>query len=142
MMELWFTLLPTPMMFPPTTSVGVSELVITWGVENWSAFAPVPCAFAPLSEVVLAPGVGVAPDGAAFAPAPVVELPNEEVPNDEFPNDEFPNEEFPNEEFPNEELPNELPPCALLPKEDCELFPNNEANPPPEPLVANPVPVV
>src|SRR5215469_16738853 len=108
MMELWLILLPTPMMFPPTTSVDPSEPAIGCGVDIWSLLAAsVPCwGFAPLPGPM--PGV--------FAPGPVVELPKEELPKDEFPKEEFPKEEFPKDELPKEELPKvELLPCSAPP---------------------------
>src|SRR6266478_4848097 len=76
MTEALLTLLPTPMIFPPITSVVPSELAIDCGVDIVSEDSPfcVPCpAFCPCGF-------------AAFELA-VFELPpllNEEFPNDEF----------------------------------------------------------
>src|SRR5579863_5287787 len=100
MIEALLTLLPTPIIFPPSTSVDPSSVVMDCGVDIVSVESPpgVPCP-------AVCPCVFAAP---ALPP----------FPNDEFPNDEFP---FPDEEFPNAELPNEeLPPVC-----DCPL-PNKD----------------
>src|SRR6266481_1728951 len=114
MMEALLTLLPTPMMFPPITSVVPSELAIDCGVENVSVDSPlcVPCpAFCPCGFAVF--------ELAVFELLPLL--------NDEFPNDEFPNAEL-LDELPNDELPKD----ELLPDCDCPP-PNREPNPPPLP---------
>src|SRR6266849_53245 len=101
MMEALLTLLPTPIMFPPITSVVPSELAIDCGVDIVSEDRPlcVPCPV-------------VCPCGfAAFELPPLL------------------NDEFPNDEFPNEELPNDDPFDELLPPAGCEP-PNKEPNPP------------
>src|SRR5258707_10143135 len=104
MMEALLTLLPTPMIFPPITSVVPSELAIDCGVENVSVDSPlcVPCpAFCPCGF-------------AAFELLPLL------------------NDEFPNDELPNDELPNDDPFDVLLPPADC-VPPNSDPNPPPLP---------
>src|SRR5260370_7742246 len=113
MMEALLTLLPTPMIFPPITSVVPSELAIDCGVDIVSEDSPlcVPCTV-------------VCPCGFAafeFAPFELLPLLNDEFPNDELPNDEL-LDELPNEELPKDEL---LPDCDC----DCPL-PNSEPNPP------------
>src|SRR4029077_9191960 len=114
MTEALLTLLPTPMIFPPITSVVPSELAIDCGVDIVSEDSPlcVPCPV-------------VCPCGFAAFELAVFEFPpllNDEFPNDEFPNDELTNEELQKDELPKDEL---LPDCGC----DCPL-PNSEPNPP------------
>src|SRR6267378_3986721 len=116
MMEALLTLLPTPMIFPPITSVVPSEMAIDCGVDIGSVDSPlcVPCpAFCPCG----------------FAAFELLPLLNDEFPNDELPNDELPDDELPNEELPNDELPNDDPFDVLLPPADC-VPPNSDPNPP------------
>ena len=111
MIERRLTLLPTPMMFPPITSVGVSEFAIGCGVDIWSVLVSVPCC---------APEMGAIPGLAEFVLVAVAEVPNEEFPKDD---------EFPKAELLLKEPPKELPPCAVPPKEDCAGLPNKEFEP-------------
>src|ERR1700741_2350091 len=112
MIDALLTLLPTPIIFPPTTSVDPSSLVIACGVENVSGESPlcVPCP-------AVCPCVFAAP-----VLPPLLK--------DEFPNDEFPNEELLNEDLPNDELPNE----ELLPVCDCPALKNDPGAPPAIPV--------
>src|SRR5882724_6364674 len=121
MIDALLTLLPTPIIFPPTTVVAPSSPAIACGVDSVSGESPpeVPCP-------AVCPCVFAAP---VFPPFPNDELPNDELPNEEFPNDEFPDEELPNDELPNEEL---FPVCVCPP-------PNNDPNPPLLPVLDVPV---
>src|SRR6202795_538205 len=110
MIEALLTLLPTPIMFPPKTSVEPSEFAIACGVDIVSD-----------ERLPAAPCPAACPCGfAAFAFPPLL---NEELPKEELPNDAFPDEP-PNEELPNDELPND----ELLPVADCDP-PNEDPNP-------------
>src|SRR5258708_529193 len=101
MTEALLTLLPTPIIFPPITSVVPSELAMSCGVDIVSGDSPlcVPCP-------------AVCPCGLVAFEFPL--LVNDELPNDEFPDGELPNEELPKDEFPNDELPNDDPFDVLL----------------------------
>src|SRR5260221_5727618 len=107
MIEALLTLLPTPIIFPPSTVVVPSSLAIACGVDIVSDESPpgVPCP-------------AVCP--CVFAPPVLPPFPNDELPNEEFPNEEFPVDEVPNGELPNEEL---VPFC------ECQT-PNDDPNPP------------
>src|SRR5882762_9113678 len=105
MMEALLTLLPTPMIFPPITSVVPSELAIDCGVDIASEDNPlcVPCP-------------ALCPCGfAAFELLPLL--------NDEFPNDELPNDELLPDCDCDCPLPNSEPNPPPLP-EELELCPS------------------
>src|SRR5258708_16722692 len=94
MMEALLTLLPTPMIFPPITSVVPPEFAIDCAVDIGSVDSPlcVPCpAFCPCGF-------------AAFELLPSL--------TDEFPNDSFPNDDVPADAFPTPRLPPAHPPHA------------------------------